>query len=103
MKNDSSVLLIFTGGTISMGENPATQSLSPLDSAQVLSFIPELKMLRVNISRYRSIHLSIRRIFSQNRGCVSLKLFATITTLLMVLWYYMEQTPWLIRRQPSPI
>ncbi len=50
MKNDSSVLLIFTGGTISMGENPATQSLSPLDSAQVLSFIPELKMLRVNIS-----------------------------------------------------
>jgi len=50
MANDSSVLLIFTGGTISMGENPTTQSLSPLDSEQVLSFIPELKMLHVNIA-----------------------------------------------------
>lgn len=50
MANDSSVLLIFTGGTISMGENPATQSLSPLNTEQVLNFIPELKMLHVNIS-----------------------------------------------------
>ena len=50
MSKDSSVLLIFTGGTISMGENPATQSLSPLNTEQVLNFIPELKMLHVNIS-----------------------------------------------------
>lgn len=46
----SSVLLIFTGGTISMGENPANQSLAPLDTDRVLSFIPELKMLHVNIA-----------------------------------------------------
>ncbi len=45
-----SVLLIFTGGTISMGENPDTQALAPLDSSQVLSYIPELEMLHVNIS-----------------------------------------------------
>ena len=50
MMTKSSVLLIFTGGTISMGENPDTQSLAPLDSAQVLSFIPELQMLHVDIS-----------------------------------------------------
>lgn len=46
----SSVLLIFTGGTISMGENPSTQALAPLDSGRVLDLIPELKMLHVDIS-----------------------------------------------------
>lgn len=33
-----------------MGENPNTQSLAPLDTEQVLSFIPELKMLNINIA-----------------------------------------------------
>lgn len=46
----SAVLLIFTGGTISMGENPSTQALAPLDSDRVLSLIPELEMLGVDIS-----------------------------------------------------
>lgn len=50
MERQSSVLLIFTGGTISMGENSNNHSLSPLDTKQVLSFIPELSMLHVNIS-----------------------------------------------------
>ncbi|MDR1544105.1 MAG: type I asparaginase [Prevotellaceae bacterium] len=45
-----SVLLIFTGGTISMGENPADRSLSPLNSGQVLANIPELNYLDVKIS-----------------------------------------------------
>ena len=49
-KKRNSVLLIFTGGTISMGENPETQSLAPLDTERVLSFIPELQMLHVNIA-----------------------------------------------------
>lgn len=46
----SSVLLIFTGGTISMGENSGTGSLSPLDTERVLGFVPELKMLNVNLA-----------------------------------------------------
>jgi L-asparaginase len=50
MENKSSVLLIFTGGTISMGENSSNHSLAPLDTKQVLSFIPELQMLHVNIA-----------------------------------------------------
>lgn len=33
-----------------MGENSNNHSLSPLDTKQVLSFIPELSMLHVNIS-----------------------------------------------------
>jgi L-asparaginase len=51
MKNKS-VLLIFTGGTISMGENLENNSLSPLDSNQVLANIPELNHLDVKISSY---------------------------------------------------
>ena len=50
MENKNSVLLIFTGGTISMGENSSNHSLAPLDTKQVLSFIPELQMLHVNIA-----------------------------------------------------
>jgi L-asparaginase len=47
MKNHS-VLLIFTGGTISMGASD--KMLAPLDANQVLESIPELRMLEVNIS-----------------------------------------------------
>lgn len=50
MEKNSSVLLIFTGGTISMGENSSNHSLAPLDTKKVLSFIPELEMLHVNIA-----------------------------------------------------
>ncbi len=50
MEKEHSVLLIFTGGTISMGENSSNHSLSPLDTKRVLSFIPELEMLHVNIA-----------------------------------------------------
>ena len=48
MKNNS-VLLILTGGTISMGRNEK-DSLSPLSCDEVLAMIPELKDLNVNIS-----------------------------------------------------
>ncbi|MBO4645347.1 MAG: asparaginase [Bacteroidales bacterium] len=50
MKKETSVLLILTGGTISMGENPETGSLAPLDKERMLSFLPELEQLPVNIS-----------------------------------------------------
>lgn len=50
MKKNTSVLLILTGGTISMGENPATGALAPLDKERMLSFLPELSQLPVNIS-----------------------------------------------------
>ena len=44
-----SVLLIFTGGTISMGESQSSHSLAPLDTEKVLSFLPELGMMNVDI------------------------------------------------------
>jgi L-asparaginase len=50
MKKNGSVLLILTGGTISMGENSASKSLCPLDCESVLASIPELENLNVAIS-----------------------------------------------------
>lgn len=45
----SSVLLIFTGGTISMGENSKDHALAPLTTEQVLNFIPELNQMDLRI------------------------------------------------------
>ncbi len=39
----ASVLLIFTGGTISMSEDPGTGALQPLDFDRVQALLPELK------------------------------------------------------------
>jgi L-asparaginase len=50
MKYGGSVLLILTGGTISMGESGNSKSLAPLDCNSVLASIPELENLNINIS-----------------------------------------------------
>ena len=39
----SSVLLIYTGGTIGMKEDPCDQSLKPCDFGQILQEVPELR------------------------------------------------------------
>ncbi len=49
MKNQKSVLLIFTGGTISMSENPETGALQPLNFNSIEEFMPELSQLGVGI------------------------------------------------------
>lgn len=46
---NNSVLLIFTGGTISMSEDPSTGVLRPIDFERLLEFIPELKQIGVNV------------------------------------------------------
>lgn len=43
MNNKQSILLIYTGGTIGMKEDPATGALCPFDFSQVMSEVPELK------------------------------------------------------------
>ncbi|MFI3296471.1 MAG: asparaginase [bacterium] len=52
MNKNNSILLIFTGGTVSMGENSENHSLAPLTTEQVLSYIPELQLMHVNIGSY---------------------------------------------------
>lgn len=43
------VLLIYTGGTIGMGQNPATGALEPLDFNHLADSMPEFRLIRTNI------------------------------------------------------
>ena len=47
------VLLIYTGGTIGMGKNPATGVLEPLDLNHLVSCMPEFDMLKTGIDTYQ--------------------------------------------------
>ncbi len=49
MEKESAVLLIFTGGTISMSENPATGALRPIDFNRLQELMPELKQTGICI------------------------------------------------------
>jgi len=46
---ESAVLLLFTGGTISMSEDPATGALRPIDFNRLKDAMPELKQTGINI------------------------------------------------------
>jgi L-asparaginase len=48
-----SVLLIYTGGTIGMMENPVTGALEAFDFDQLLENVPELKRFNYHISSYQ--------------------------------------------------
>lgn len=48
----SSILLIYTGGTIGMKEDPITQSLKPFNFNQILEEVPELKKFGYSIDTY---------------------------------------------------
>ena len=46
------ILLIYTGGTIGMKEDPRTQALSPFDFSQILQEVPELRKFSSRIDSY---------------------------------------------------
>jgi len=46
---ESAVLLLFTGGTISMSEDPTTGALRPIDFDRLQEYIPELKQSGIRI------------------------------------------------------
>lgn len=52
MEKENAVLLIFTGGTISMSEDPATGALRPIDFEKVQEYLPELKQTGIRIKSY---------------------------------------------------
>ena len=47
------MLLIYTGGTIGMGKNPATGALEPLDFNCLVDNLPEFKYLKTGIEVYQ--------------------------------------------------
>lgn len=49
VEKQSAVLLIFTGGTISMSENPANGALRPIDFERLQELMPELKQTGIKI------------------------------------------------------
>ena len=65
MKADyPSVLLIYTGGTIGMIENPETGALENFNFAHLLKHVPELKRFNYHLSL---IHISEPRDRSVSR------------------------------------
>lgn len=49
MEKESAVLLLFTGGTISMSEDPTTGALRPIDFDRLLDYMPELKQTGIRV------------------------------------------------------
>lgn len=51
-KDTSSILLIYTGGTIGMKEDPSLHALKPFDFSQILEEVPELGKFAHRIDSY---------------------------------------------------
>lgn len=49
MNNKSSILLIYTGGTIGMKKDPVTQALCPFNFSGILQEVPELRKFALKI------------------------------------------------------
>lgn len=49
VEKESAVLLLFTGGTISMSEDPATGALRPIEFDRLQEYLPELEQTGVRI------------------------------------------------------
>lgn len=49
MEKKDAVLMIFTGGTISMSEDPVTGALRPIDFGRIKEYLPELKSIGLSI------------------------------------------------------
>ena len=52
MTGKPSILIIYTGGTIGMVQNHKTGALCPYDFQHILSQVPEINQLEVNLSSY---------------------------------------------------
>lgn len=52
MKGTSSILLIYTGGTIGMRQDPVDGTLKPFDFSQIIEEVPELGKFGVRIDSY---------------------------------------------------
>lgn len=50
------ILMIYTGGTIGMKENPVTKALEPFDFNHLLDNVPKLKMLDYDIGHHQFHH-----------------------------------------------
>ena len=49
MKKTPRILIIYTGGTIGMIEDPSTKTLRPFDFSHLMENVPKVKMLDYHI------------------------------------------------------
>ena len=52
MTADSSILLIYTGGTIGMTEDPSSRALRPFDFSGIMEAVPEVRKFAVKIDTF---------------------------------------------------
>ena len=64
----ASILLIYTGGTIGMIENPETGVLESFNFQHLKDNMPELKKLGYAVRPFSSIRLWIHRIWGRSHG-----------------------------------
>ena len=53
MKRTNKVLLIYTGGTIGMGQNIKTGALEPLDFHHLVENVPEFELIQTDVDVYQ--------------------------------------------------
>ena len=53
MKARKKILIIYTGGTIGMIENPESHALEPFDFDHLIDNVPKIKMLDYEISNFQ--------------------------------------------------
>lgn len=51
--NRTKILIVYTGGTIGMIENPETRALEPFDFNHLIDNVPKIKMLDFDIDNYQ--------------------------------------------------
>ena len=87
------ILIIYTGGTIGMIENPVTHVLQPFDFTHLIDNVPKVKMLDYDIANTQFNP----PIDSANMSPIGASLpppSRRITTTSMGLWCCMAPTPW---------
>ena len=55
------VLLIYTGGTIGMGQNPQTGALEPLDFNHLVESMPEFQLIKADIDVFKETEIAQSR------------------------------------------
>lgn len=95
-----SVLLIYTGGTIGMIENPETGALEAFNFDQLQENVPELKRFNYRISSYQFNPPIDSSDMEPALWAKLVKLSNTITTILTVSSSCMVPIPWPIPLQP---
>ena len=61
IREKSAILLIYTGGTIGMKEDPTLGALTPFDFSQILEEVPELGKFAYRIDSHTFSPLIISR------------------------------------------